>query len=87
MQQVVVVEGTAAPLVDRSLERLLAYRYLPFAIQLRLPAARSSRVRTALPFVSAMAAVDGRTTVYVCRDRACRAPATTIADLEGALAS
>ena len=32
------------------------------------------------PFVEAMAMVDGRATAYVCRDFACRQPATTGAE-------
>jgi len=69
------------------LEQALGRRYLPFAIQLRLTSARQRRLAGSLPFIAAMAPVDGKTSVYVCRDRTCRAPATEIDDLEGALAS
>jgi uncharacterized protein YyaL (SSP411 family) len=92
VQQVIVIEGQEGQggLEGREgeeLERALGRRYLPFAIQLRLTSARQRRLSGHLPFIAAMAPVNGKTSVYVCRDRTCRAPATAIDDLEGALAS
>ena len=89
MQQIVIVEGAgrAESKNESELERALGRRYLPFAIQLRLTSERQRRLAGSLPFIAAMTPVDGKTSVYVCRDRACRAPATAIDDLEGALAS
>ena len=43
------------------------------------------RLGRLLPFIDAMAPVDGRTSVFVCRNQTCRAPATTVQELEGAL--
>jgi uncharacterized protein YyaL (SSP411 family) len=96
VQQIVIIEGQVGQVGQagqvgqegsEELERALGRRYLPFAIQLRLTNERQRRLGGSLPFVAAMVPVDGRTSVYVCRDRTCRAPATAIDDLEGALAS
>ena len=90
VQQIVIIEGQVGQVGREGsdeLERALGRRYLPFAIQLRLTSERQRRLAGSLPFIAAMAPVDGKTSVYVCRDRTCRAPATAIEDLEGALAS
>jgi uncharacterized protein YyaL (SSP411 family) len=89
VQQIVVVEGaeSGAARDEGGLEQALSRRYLPFAIQLRLTPEQQRRLSGSLPFIAAMTAVDGKTSVYVCRDRACRAPATAVGELEGALAS
>jgi uncharacterized protein YyaL (SSP411 family) len=89
VQQIVIVEGTRERMrsAGPAVEEVLGRKYLPFAIQLRLTPERQRRLRGSLPFIGEMRAVDGRTTVYVCRDRTCRAPATAVAELEGALAS
>jgi uncharacterized protein YyaL (SSP411 family) len=87
VQQIVVIEGQDGQEGQEGLERALGRRYLPFAIQLRLTNERQRRLGGSLPFIEAMTPVDGKTSVYVCRDRTCRAPATAIDDLEGALAS
>ena len=84
VQQIVIMEGREG---QEGLGRALGRRYLPFAVQLRLTSERQRRLGGSLPFVAAMAPVDGKTSVYVCRNRTCRAPATAIDDLEGALAS
>jgi uncharacterized protein YyaL (SSP411 family) len=72
---------------QEGLERALGRRYLPFAIQLRLTSERQHRLSASLPFIRAMTPVGGKTSVYVCRDRTCRAPVTAIDELEGALTS
>jgi uncharacterized protein YyaL (SSP411 family) len=88
VQQIVIVEGVeGAAGSDAGIERAVGGRYLPFAIQLRLTPERQRRLAGSLPFVVAMTPVDGKTAVYVCRDRTCRAPATAIEDLGGALAT
>jgi hypothetical protein len=74
VRQIVLVEGENG---DDDLARTLARRYLPFAIALRLPAARKDALAATLPFVAAMRPVDGKSAVYVCRDFACRQPVTT----------
>ena len=99
VQQIVIIKGREGQVGQEAqvgqegqegseeLERAVGRRYLPFAIQLRLTNERQRRLKESLPFVAAMVPVNGRTSVYVCRDRTCRAPATAIDDLEGALAS
>ena len=93
LQQIVIVEGQPREATEgdatAALEHAMGQRYLPFAIQLRLSSNMASgtreRLGILLPFVAAMAPVDGRTAVYVCRNQTCRAPATTVEELEGAL--
>ena len=88
VQQIVTVEGAeSVPGSNAGMGRIVGGRYLPFAIQLRLTPERQRRLAGSLPFIAAMTPVDGKTAVYVCRDRTCRAPATAVAELEGALAS
>jgi uncharacterized protein YyaL (SSP411 family) len=84
LQQIVVIEGREG---QEDLGRVVGRHYLPFAFQLHLTGEQRRRLGGSLPFIAAMDPVDGMTTVYVCRDRACRAPATTMDDLEGALTS
>ena len=80
-------EGLEGREGQEGLERALGRRYLPFAIQLRLTSEQQRRLSGILPFIAAMTPVEGKTSVYVCRDRTCRAPAIAVDDLEGALAS
>jgi uncharacterized protein YyaL (SSP411 family) len=87
VQQIVVIEGEEGRKGGEGLERALGRRYLPFAIQLRLTSERQRQLSGSLPFIAAMAPVGGKTSVYVCRDQTCRAPATAVDDLERALAS
>jgi uncharacterized protein YyaL (SSP411 family) len=89
VQQIVTIEGAGERRggTESALEEALGRRYLPFAIQLRLTPERQRRLRGSLPFIAEMGAVGGKTSVYVCRDRTCRAPATAVSELEGALAS
>jgi uncharacterized protein len=90
VQQIVVIqgrEGQEGQEGQHRLERALGRRYLPFAVQLGLTTERQRRLSGSLPFISAMGPVDGKTSIYVCRDRTCRAPATALDELEGALVS
>ena len=82
VQQIVLVEGESG---GDELARSLAQKYLPFAIALRLPAGKKDALAATLPFVAAMRPVDGRSAVYVCRDFACRQPATSAQSLAGEL--
>jgi uncharacterized protein len=91
VQQIVVIDGDGEPssasAAEAGIDGVLGRRYLPFAIQLRLTREQQRRLSDSLPFIAAMTAVGGKMTVYVCRDRTCRAPATAAEELEGALAS
>jgi uncharacterized protein YyaL (SSP411 family) len=75
--QLVIVGAGAEALV-----RAAAAIYLPFTFELRLTPERQAALRALLPLVAEMKPVDGRAAAYVCRDFACRAPATDPADLE-----
>jgi uncharacterized protein YyaL (SSP411 family) len=78
IQQIVIVEGEGGD----SLDRFVAMRYLPFAIQLRVNPATQSALAGSLPFVAGMEPRAGITAAYVCRDFTCRQPVTTVDALE-----
>ena len=85
VQQIVLVEDVAGG--DDSLDRTLAFAYLPFAIQLRVAGASQRALAGSLPFLAAMQPVDGRTTAYVCRNFTCRQPVTSVDALQQELAT
>src|SRR6266851_1114576 len=80
--QIIIINGANS---DREMERTVASHYLPFAISLHVAAQTQRRLADSLPFVAAMRPVDGKTTVYVCKDFSCKQPATTVADFESQL--
>jgi uncharacterized protein len=83
LQQIVVAESSSrAAAAEDSLARAIAREYLPFATVLRVADDRRSALAGSLPFVAAMAPVDGRTAAYVCRDFTCRQPVTTVEALQ-----
>ena len=84
VQQIVIVdgEGPSTGQADDSLDRFLAMRYLPFAIQLRVTPEAQRALAGSLPFLAAMQPVAGITAAYVCRDFTCRQPVTTVDALE-----
>ena len=84
--QIVIVGEPDAP-ETRALERVVAARYLPFAVRLRVtPGDGQARLADRLPFVGAMREIDGRPTAYVCSDFTCREPVTDPARLGEQLA-
>jgi uncharacterized protein YyaL (SSP411 family) len=76
LQQIALVgdEGRSA------LEREVARRYLPFAVNVSASKDRQRELATLLPFVGEMPEINGRAAAYVCRDFACRQP---VGDVEG----
>jgi len=83
VQQIVIVEGEGASgTADDALDRFVAMRHLPFAIQLRVTPESQRALAGSLPLVAAMQPVAGITAAYVCRDFTCRPPVTTIEALE-----
>jgi uncharacterized protein len=83
VQQIVIAEGAAASgPADDALDRFVAMRHLPFAIQLRVTPESQRALAGSLPLVAAMQPVAGITAAYVCRDFTCRPPVTTIEALE-----
>ena len=84
--QIVIVGEPDAP-ETRALERVVAARYLPFAVRLRVsPGDGQARLAERLPFVGALRQIDGRPTAYVCSDFTCREPVTDPARLDEQLA-
>jgi uncharacterized protein YyaL (SSP411 family) len=84
VRQVVVVGDDAG---SSDLSRSVARQFLPFALSLNVPAVHQQGLAAKLPFVSSMRPVDGSPAAYVCRDFTCRAPVTTVVDLERELQS
>ena len=83
----IVIVGAPDAAETRALERVVAARYLPFAVRLRVtPGAGQDRVAERLPFVGAMREIDGRPTAYVCSNFTCREPVTEPARLDEQLA-
>ena len=82
--QVVVVGGGSEAV---ELERAVAVRYLPHALILVLTPAQQAALAPRLPLISAMTAVGGQATAYVCRHFACQPPITTVEALERELAT
>ncbi len=83
----VVIVGRPAAAETRSLERVVAGRYLPFAVRLGVtPGGGQARVAERLPFVGALREIDGRPTAYVCTNFTCQEPVTDPARLDEQLA-
>ena len=78
VQQIVIAEGEGGDALDRA----VAMRYLPFAIQLRVSPETRNALAGSLPFIAAMQPLAGITAAYVCRDFTCRQPVTTVDALE-----
>jgi hypothetical protein len=76
VQQVVLV-GARDDESTRNLSRVVAQRYLPFAVTVPVePGASQDRLARLVPFIGAMSLRDGKPTAYVCRDFTCQAPTT-----------
>jgi uncharacterized protein YyaL (SSP411 family) len=80
-QQIVIVGSAGA----EALERTVALRYLPFATMLALTSEQQAALAPVAPFVGPMRPVEGMAAAYVCRNFACRPPATSVAALEDEL--
>ena len=84
--QIVIVGEPEAP-ETRTLDRVVAARYLPFAVRLRVtPGDGQARLAERLPFIGALREIDGRPTAYVCTNFTCREPVTDPARLDEQLA-
>lgn len=79
--QVVIV---GEPGADReALERAVAHRFLPFAVQVTLtPGAQQDALASRLPWLAVMTPRAGKPAAYVCADFTCQAPVTDSAALE-----
>jgi hypothetical protein len=76
VQQVVLV-GARDGEATGMLSRVVAQRYLPFAVTVPVePGASQERLSRLVPFIAAMSQRDGAPTAYVCRDFTCQAPTT-----------
>ena len=81
LQQIVIVgeSGTG------ELTRAVAGGYRPFAFTLTLSREQQRALAPIVPLIAAMKPVDGRAAAYVCRNFSCRAPVTSVADLNSEL--
>ena len=83
----VVIVGQPAAAETRALERVVASRYLPFAVRLRVtPGDGQARLAERLPFVGALREIDGRPPRTSCTNFTCREPVTDPARLDEQLA-
>jgi uncharacterized protein YyaL (SSP411 family) len=83
VQQIVLV-GTEADRIR--LARVVAGRYLPFAITVNLRDEHRDRLAATAPFLGAMQAPRNGALAYVCRNFTCQAPVRGADALEGLLA-
>jgi uncharacterized protein YyaL (SSP411 family) len=67
------------------LARVVARKYLPFAVTIPLSEPFRARVAALMPLVAAMHPPEGGAAAYVCRNFACQAPVSDPAALEGIL--
>jgi uncharacterized protein len=86
VDQIVLVEpGAGDSAAGERLGRIIATRYLPFAITLSLTSERHEALAATIPMIEAMQPVGGAAAVYVCRNFACRRPVTTPEELTAEL--
>jgi uncharacterized protein YyaL (SSP411 family) len=78
--QIVVAGPPPAP-ETRALERVVAGRYLPFAVVVPVPSGAPTESLARLPWLAAMGERDGRACAFVCYEFTCQAPATDAAAL------
>jgi uncharacterized protein YyaL (SSP411 family) len=82
----VLIVGDASSPDTAALRRVLARRYLPFAIVVPVtPGPSQDRLAALLPWVASMVPRDGRATAYVCRAFVCDEPADSPEALEARL--
>ena len=82
VQQIVLVGDQPA---REDLARVVARRYLPFAITIEIRDEHRDRLAALMPFLAAMQPVGGAA-AYVCRAFTCQAPVSDAAALEAMLA-
>ena len=74
----IVLAGTGDDADLLAMQQTLHRRYLPNTVSLWHPSSPEARaIETLVPMVSAMAAVEGKATAYVCEDFACKQPVTS----------
>jgi uncharacterized protein YyaL (SSP411 family) len=75
----VVVAGDPAAADTRALLRAFQERYLPHLVLLLRPDGEAPAIAELAPFTRDQTSRAGKATAYVCRDHACRAPTTDVA--------
>ena len=72
--------------LTRQMIQLIHTTYLPNAVVLlRDMDAKEQELDRIAPFTQAQVAVDGETTAYVCKNRVCKRPVTSLAEFRRAL--
>lgn len=75
-EQIVVV-GPRDSAETRALWQAAHVKYRPFAVMVLLDPSEQPALAEHMPWVAAMKMIDGKATVYICRNFACEAPSTT----------
>ncbi|MDN5326218.1 MAG: uncharacterized protein PWP41_914, partial [Moorella sp. (in: firmicutes)] len=84
----IVLAGERETGDTRALLRVLRAAYLPSAVLVLRPGGREGEEVTRLiPYTAGQEPVNGKATLYLCRNFACRAPVTTAGELEQWLSS
>ncbi len=83
----IVIVGPASDDKTTGFVRAVQKRFLPNSVVLGKDGAEDGALSSLAPFTSSMQAVEGRPTVYVCENYACRRPITEVSALEAVLDS
>ena len=80
-EQIVIV-GTRHATDTAELWRAVHRRYRPFAVAVVVDPDDREKLASHMPWVSSMTQIDGRATAYVCHERVCGPPTTSVEALQ-----
>ena len=84
----IVIVGEAADEATRAMTHALNTRFMPNKVViLRPPGDEETAITKLAPYTAAQTAIDGKPTVYVCREFACLAPTTELEEMLESLPS
>jgi uncharacterized protein YyaL (SSP411 family) len=92
-QEVVIASAAPSPSMGLDAEPMVAEvrrHFLPHAIRLFHPPASepaATEIERIAPFTSPLVPIEGRTAVYICKDRTCQPPVTEVHSLRAALSA
>ena len=82
-QIVIVGEPDAAN--TRALSEVVRRHYIPTAVVVPVSEAQREPLSQLLPWTSSLRQLEGRATVFVCRDFACQTPTSSVDELDAQL--